>query len=183
MTPAIFLDRDGTLNFDYGWITSPAKIELLAGAGDAVRAINDAGLLAVLVTNQPVIARGECTEAEMAAIHHRLESLLSQSGAHLDAIYYCPHHPDAGSRCHCRKPAPGLLENAAHDLNIDITRSWMIGDSERDLGAAAAFGIPAALVSSNQRSFKADIASVEAFRADSVLEAVQRILKTTISSC
>jgi D,D-heptose 1,7-bisphosphate phosphatase len=183
MTPAIFLDRDGTLNFDYGWITSPAKIELLAGAAEAVRAINDAGLLAVLVTNQPVIARGECSEAELAAVHYRLESLLSQSGAHLDAIYYCPHHPDAGSRCHCRKPAPGLLESAAHDLNIDITRSWMIGDSERDLGAAAAFGIPAALVSSNQRAFKADITSVEAFRAPSVLEAVQRILKMNISSC
>jgi len=186
MNPAIFLDRDGTLNFDYGWITSPAKIDLLPGAAEAVRAINDAGLLAVLVTNQPVVARGECTEAELAAIHQRLEFLLSQSDAHLDAIYFCPHHPDAGSpcerpelkiRCRCRKPAPGLLECAARDLNIDVTRSWMIGDSERDLGAAAAFGIPAALVSSNQQSFKADITSAEAFRAPSVLEAVQRILK------
>jgi D,D-heptose 1,7-bisphosphate phosphatase len=186
MHPAIFLDRDGTLNFDYGWITSPAKIELLAGAAEAVRAINQAGFLAVLVTNQPVIARGECTEAEMAAIHHRLEFLLSQSHAHLDGIYYCPHHPDAGIpgerpelkiRCHCRKPAPGLLEDAARDLNIDVARSWMIGDSERDLGAAAAFGIPAVLVSSNQQGFKADITSAEAFRAPSVLEAVQRILK------
>ena len=176
MNPAIFLDRDGTLNFDYGWITSPAKIELLAGAAEAVREINRAGFLAVLVTNQPVIARGECTEAELAAIHDKLELLLSQSGAHLDAIYYCPHHPDAGSRCDCRKPAPGLLERAAHDLNIDIARSWMIGDSERDLGAAAAFGIPAVLVSSNQQSFKRDIVSAEAFRAASVLEAVQRIL-------
>jgi D,D-heptose 1,7-bisphosphate phosphatase len=176
MNPAIFLDRDGTLNFDYGWITSPSKIELLAGAAEAVREINRAGFLAVLVTNQPVIARGECTEAGLAAIHDKLSLLLSQSGAHLDAIYYCPHHPDAGARCDCRKPAPGLLERAARDLNIDIDRSWMIGDSERDLGAAAAFGIPAVLVSSNQQSFKTDIVSAEAFRAPSILEAVQRLL-------
>ncbi len=189
MHPAIFLDRDGTLNFDYGWITSPEKIDLLPGAAEAVRAISQAGFLAVLITNQPVIARGECTEAELSAIHHRLEFLLLQSGAHLDAIYYCPHHPDAGSpgerpelkiRCHCRKPAPGLLENAARDLNIDVARSWMIGDSERDLGAAAAFGIPAILVPSNQHSFKADIKSAEAFRSPSVLEAVQRLIKIAV---
>jgi D-glycero-D-manno-heptose 1,7-bisphosphate phosphatase len=183
MNRAIFLDRDGTLNFDHGWIASPSKIELLPGAAEAVRDINEAGFLAVLVTNQPVIARGECTEAEVAAIHHRLEFLLAESGARLDAIYYCPHHPDAGSRCGCRKPAPGLLERAARDLNIDIARAWMIGDSERDLGAAAAFGIPAALVASNQQAFKADIKSAEALRAPSVLEAVRRILKKDLSSC
>jgi len=189
MKPAIFLDRDGTLNFDYGWITSPEKIELLPDAAEAVRAINENGFLAVLITNQPVIAQGACTEAELAAIHDRLEVLLSQSGAHLDAIYYCPHHPDAGFpgeraelkiRCHCRKPAPGLLERAARDLNIDVARSWMIGDSERDLGAAAAFGIPAILVASNQEAFKADIKSAEALRAPSVLEAVQRLIKIAV---
>jgi D,D-heptose 1,7-bisphosphate phosphatase len=186
MRPAIFLDRDGTLNFDYGWIASPEKIELLPGAAEAVRATNQAGFLAVLITNQPVIAQGACTEVELAAIHDRLKFLLAQSGARLDAIYYCPHHPDAGFpgerpefkiRCHCRKPSPGLLERAARDLQIDVARSWMIGDSERDLGAAAAFGIPAVLVSSNQRLFKADIKSAEAFRAPSVLEAVQRLIK------
>jgi D,D-heptose 1,7-bisphosphate phosphatase len=192
LKPAIFLDRDGTLNFDYGWITSPSKIELLPGAAEAVRAINEAEFLAVLVTNQPVIARGECSEAELTAIHERLKVLLTKSDAHLDAIYYCPHHPDSGFpgerrelkiRCHCRKPSPGLLESAARDLNIDVTRSWMIGDSERDLGAAAAFGIPAALVASNQQWFKEGIVSREAFRAPSVLEAVRRILKTTTFSC
>lgn len=186
MQPAIFLDRDGTLNFDHGWITSPSKIELLPGAADAVRAINDANFLAVLVTNQPVIARGECTIAELDAIHQKLESLLAQGGAHLDAIYYCPHHPDGGVpgerpeykiHCHCRKPAPGLLESAMRDLHIDKSRSWMIGDSERDLGAAAAFGIPAALVASNQQSFKESVVSKYAFRTDSVSEAVERILK------
>ncbi len=185
MRPAIFLDRDGTLNFDYGWITSPSKIELLPGAGEAVRAINDAGYLAVLITNQPVIARGECTIAELDQIHEKLKALLAEAGAHLDAIYYCPHHPDLGIagerpeykiRCDCRKPAPGLLESASRDLKIDVERSWMIGDSERDLGAAAAFGIPAVLLASNQQGFKEAISSRYAFRADSVHEAVKRIL-------
>jgi len=188
MQPCIFLDRDGTLNFDYGWITSPAKIELLPGAAEAVRAINEAGYLAVVVTNQPVIARGECTFAELAAINQKLEWLLmAEAGAHLDAIYACPHHPKSGIageraeykiRCHCRKPAPGLLEDAARDLAIDVSRSWMIGDSERDLGAAAAFGVPAVLVSSNQQGFKDDISSKCAFRADDVKNAVQRILNS-----
>ena len=188
MRPAIFLDRDGTLNFDHGWIASPSKIELLPGAAEAVRAINDSGFLAVLVTNQPVIARGEVTVAELDAIHHKLASLLAESGAHLDAIYYCPHHPDSGIageraefkiHCNCRKPAPGLLEAASRDLDIDVSRSWMIGDSERDLGAAAAFGIPAVFVSSNQQSFKESVSSPCAFRAASVNEAVQRILGQT----
>jgi len=185
MQPAIFLDRDGTLNFDYGWITSPAKIELLPGAAEAVRQINDAGYLAVLITNQPVIARGECTIAELDAIHEKLKSLLAEGRAHLDAIYYCPHHPDSGVsgelpeykiRCLCRKPAAGLLEAASRDLKIDVSRSWMIGDSEGDLGAAVAFGIPGVLLSSNQQGFKEAILSKYAFRADSVNEAVERIL-------
>ncbi len=186
MHPAIFLDRDGTLNFDYGWITSPDKIELLPGAAHAVRAINDAGYLAVLITNQPVIARGECTLDELAVINQKLESLLAaEAGAHLDAIYFCPHHPDSGikgerpeykMRCQCRKPAPGLLADAARDLDIDVSRSWMIGDSERDLGAAAAFGIPAVLVSSNQQGFKEPVSSKSAFRAETVRQAVERIL-------
>ena len=188
MQPAIFLDRDGTLNFDYGWITSPAKIELLPGAGEAVRLINNQGYLAVLVTNQPVIARGECTIEELAAIHQKLESLLAKEGARLDAIYYCPHHPDAGFpgerpeykiRCDCRKPAPGLLAAAARDLAIDVSRSWMIGDSERDLGAAAAFGIPAALVASNQQGFKEAVTSKYSFRTETIWEAVERIVSPT----
>ena len=185
MRPAIFLDRDGTLNFDYGWLTSPEKIELLPGAAEAVRAINEASYLAVLVTNQPVIARGECTTEGLDAIHEKLKSLLAEKGARLDAIYYCPHHPDAGVageraeykvRCDCRKPAPGMLQEAARDLKIDVSRSWMVGDSERDLGAAAAFGIPAVLVASDQLEFKGDVSSKYAFRARTVKEAVQRIL-------
>jgi len=110
----------------------------------------------VLITNQPVVARGECTEAGLRQIHNRLEWLLGKSHAYLDAIYYCPHHPDSGYpgervdlkiACACRKPATGLLELATRDLNIDVSRSWMIGDSTTDIQAAKSFGIPSVLVS------------------------------------
>ncbi len=154
--PAVFLDRDGTLNRDHGWLNLPEKLELLPGAAEAVHAINRSGRLAVLITNQPVVARGECSEAGLRQIHNRLEWLLGKSHAYLDAIYYCPHHPDSGYpgervdlkiACACRKPATGLLELASRDLNIDVSRSWMIGDSTTDIQAAKSFGIPSVLVS------------------------------------
>jgi histidinol-phosphate phosphatase family protein len=154
--PAVFLDRDGTLNEERGWLNAPEKLELLPGAAEAVRAINRSGRLAVVITNQPVVARGECSEAGLRRIHNRLEWLLGESHAYLDAIYYCPHHPDTGYpgeradlkiACTCRKPATGLLETAARELNIDVSRSWMIGDSTRDMQAAKKFGIRSVQVS------------------------------------
>jgi D,D-heptose 1,7-bisphosphate phosphatase len=154
--PAVFLDRDGTLNEERGWLNAPEELELLPGAAEAVRAINRSGRLAVVITNQPVVARGECSEAGLRRIHNRLEWLLGESHAYLDAIYYCPHHPDTGYpgeradlkiACTCRKPATGLLETAARELNIDVSRSWMIGDSTRDMQAAKKFGIRSVQVS------------------------------------
>jgi D,D-heptose 1,7-bisphosphate phosphatase len=168
--PAVFLDRDGTLNVDRHWINSPEQLQLVPGAADAVRAINEAGYLAVVITNQPVIARGECTEAQLIQIHNRLEWLLGESHAFVDAIYYCPHHPEKGFpgertdlkfACSCRKPAAGLLELAAKDLNIDRAGSWMVGDSLADVEAARAFGISSVLLtpdrsSTSQGASKAD---------------------------
>ena len=146
---AVFLDRDGTLNVKNGFITDPAQLELLPGAAAAVKKINEAGYLAVLATNQPVIARGECTEETLREIHNKLETLLGDGGAYLDAIYYCPHHPDKGFPgeipalkivCDCRKPAPGLLFRAAKDMNIDLAGSYMAGDSWRDIHTASNAG-------------------------------------------
>jgi D,D-heptose 1,7-bisphosphate phosphatase len=158
--PAVFFDRDGTLNVDRRWLNSPDQIGLLPGAAQSVRAVNESGRLAVVITNQPVIARGECTEAQMAQIHNRLEWLLGESHAFVDAIYYCPHHPDKGFPgersdlkfvCECRKPATGLFELAAKELNIDRARSWMVGDSPADIEAARKFGIPCAFLTANQQ--------------------------------
>jgi histidinol-phosphate phosphatase family protein len=147
---AVFMDRDGTLNRPAGHISSPTAIELIAGAGPAVRRLNDAGLTTVLVTNQPVVARGECNLETLDRIHGRMEMLLSESGAYLDRIYFCPHHPHRGYAgenpalkivCNCRKPEIGMIEAAVEELNIDRYRSWMIGDSDADMLAANRAGL------------------------------------------
>lgn len=146
---AIFLDRDGTLNKYVGFLTDINELELTEGAAEAVRRINASGYLAIVITNQPVIARGEVSKEELSEIHNKLETLLGQDGAYIDAIYYCPHHPDkgfAGERpqykieCDCRKPRPGMLLQAADDYNIDLTASWMVGDSDSDIKAGTAAG-------------------------------------------
>lgn len=152
---AIFLDRDGTVNRYVGFLRSIDEMELLPGAAEAIRRINESGYLAILVTNQPVIARGEVTEAELQEIHNKLETLLGREGAYLDAIHYCPHHPHKGFEgevpelkfdCACRKPKPGMLLQAAKDYNIDLTASWMVGDRESDIQAGQAAGCRTALV-------------------------------------
>lgn len=139
---AIFLDRDGTINKKNGFITKTEQFELIDGVATAIKKINESDYLAVVVTNQPVIARGDCDFTDLAFIHQKLETELGKSGAYLDAIYICPHHTDkgfAGERpeykcdCECRKPKPGLLLQAAKELNIDLSQSFMIGDSENDV--------------------------------------------------
>ncbi len=141
---AIFLDRDGTINQYIGFLTKANDLELIPGVTEAIRTINHSGYLAVVVSNQPVIARGECTFNEVKNIHDKMETDLGKGGAFVDAIYYCPHHPDCGFKgeriayktvCYCRKPQPGLLLQAAKDFNIDLTQSFMIGDSQRDVEA------------------------------------------------
>ncbi len=153
--PAVFLDRDGTLNEEVRHLRTPGQLKLLAGAGEAVRKLNLSGIRVVVVTNQPVVARGDCTERDVQEIHNKLETELGRRGAYLDAIYYCPHHPDKGFsgeraelkfECGCRKPAPGLIERAARDLNLDLTRSWFIGDSSTDMQTARNAGIRSILV-------------------------------------
>jgi D,D-heptose 1,7-bisphosphate phosphatase len=183
--PAVFFDRDGTLNVDKRWLNSPDQIELLPGAAASVRAINESGRLAVVITNQPVIARGECTEAQLAEIHNRLEWLLGESHAFVDAIYYCPHHPDkgfAGERsdlkiaCGCRKPATGLFELAAKELHIDRARSWMIGDSIADVEAARRFGIPCAFLTAGQQTQSSSHPFAPEAEFPTLLEATRFIL-------
>lgn len=146
---AVFLDRDGTLNRYVGFLRNIDDLELLPGAAEAVRLINKSGYLAIVVTNQPVIARGEVSRKELERIHQKLETLLGLEGSYLDAIYYCPHHPDKGFegeiaelkiKCGCRKPKPGMLLQAAEDFNIDLKESWMIGDSNTDVEAGMAAG-------------------------------------------
>ena len=146
---AVFLDRDGTINKYVGFLKKNSELELLPGASEAVKKINSSGYLAVVITNQPVIARGEVTWTGLEEIHNKMETLLGLDGAYLDAIYFCPHHPHKGYKgevpelkvdCDCRKPKPGLLMRAAEDLNIDLKNSYMIGDSDIDVEAGDAAG-------------------------------------------
>lgn len=141
---AIFLDRDGTINKYVGFLRVINEFELIDGVSEAIKMINQSGYLAIVVTNQPVIARGEVTWEELHEIHKKMETLLGKDGAYIDGIYICPHHPDKGFEgerpeykfdCDCRKPKPGLLLQAAKDFNIDLSKSYMIGDSNRDFEA------------------------------------------------
>ena len=152
---AVFLDRDGTINVHDGYITKPEQIRLLPGAAEAIRLINLSGYLAIVVTNQPVIARGDCTFAELQEIHNALETKLGEQGAYVDAIYFCPHHPDKGFdrerpeykiKCRCRKPKPGLLLQAAKDFNIDISKSYIIGDEAVDKEAGERAGCRSGII-------------------------------------
>jgi len=152
---AVFVDRDGTLNREVSHLRSPDQLELLDAVPEAIRKLNSAGRPVVVITNQPVIARGECSEIVLHEIHNKLETELGLRGAYLDAIYYCPHHPDGGYegerpelkiKCSCRKPAIGLIEQAARDLNLDLSRSWLIGDTSRDIETARNAGLRSILV-------------------------------------
>lgn len=152
---AVFLDRDGTLNRYVGFLRDIKDFSLLDGVAEAVRRINASGYLAIVVTNQPVVARGEVSAQELDMIHCKMETLLGAQGAYLDAVYYCPHHPHKGYagevaalkiECDCRKPKPGLLLRAARDFHIDLAASFMVGDSEADILAGKAAGCKTVLL-------------------------------------
>ena len=152
---AVFLDRDGTINKYVGFLRNIDEFDLIDGVADAIKKINASGYLAIVITNQPVIARGEVSFEELEVIHNKMETLLGKEGAYLDGIYFCPHHPHKGYEgerpelkfdCDCRKPKPGMLMNAAHDFNIDLSQSWMIGDGEIDIKAGQNASCQTALI-------------------------------------
>ena len=147
--PAAFLDRDGVLNVDRGYAHKPEDIEMIPDAAAAVRLLNEAGYYVFVVTNQSGVARGLYSEDAIEQVHRHIQDILRAEGAHIDAFYYCPHHPDGSVKefaiqCRCRKPEAGMLEQAVRDWPIDVGRSFLIGDRDHDLAAAAAFHIRAA---------------------------------------
>lgn len=152
---AIFLDRDGTINKYVGFLRGIDQFELIPGVADAIKKINASGYLCIVITNQPVIARGEVTVDELELIHKKMETELGFDGAYVDGLYYCPHHPHKGYEgevvelkidCDCRKPKPGMLIKAAEELNIDLSASFMVGDGENDVKAGLAAGCKAVLI-------------------------------------
>jgi len=155
-TEAVFLDRDGTLNIEVNRVSRQEQFELIPGIADAIRELNRKGIPVIVITNQPVIARGDCTERELRQIHDKMETLLGEAGAFINDLYYCPHHPDRGFSgerpelkipCDCRKPSPGMLLRAATDWNIDLRNSWFIGDTTTDIRTASNAGVRSVLIS------------------------------------
>jgi D-glycero-D-manno-heptose 1,7-bisphosphate phosphatase len=149
--PAVFIDRDGTLTEEVGYVNHPKRLHLLPRSAEAIRRLNLAGVPAVIVTNQAGIARGYFTQTILDAVHAELHAQLAQAGARLDGLYVCPHHPTEGEapfrmRCECRKPEPGLLRRAAAEMDLDLTRSVMVGDKASDLEPAARVGARSVLV-------------------------------------
>jgi D-glycero-D-manno-heptose 1,7-bisphosphate phosphatase len=137
---AVFLDRDGTIMEDAHYINSPKQVRLLPGAGAAVRRINEANVPAIVVTNQSGIARGIFTVDDYEAVRRQFESLLAAEGAHIDASYYCPHHPDTAAACSCRKPGTKMFEDALRDFKLDPRKVAYVGDRWRDVAAAGKLG-------------------------------------------
>jgi len=147
----VFLDRDGTINEEVGYVNHIDRFVLLPRAGEAIRLLNDHGLKTVVVTNQAGVARGYFPESLIHLVHKRMQAILSAEGAHLDGIYYCPHHPDSENpayrrRCRCRKPEPGLVEEASKALDLDCSRSYMVGDRGKDIEFARRIGAKGILV-------------------------------------
>ena len=144
--PAAFLDRDGVLNVDHGYVHRPEQLEWIAGAPESVRLLNEAGYYVLVITNQSGVARGFFEEAAVKSFHAHMQNVLAGKGAHIDAFYYCPHHPEGTVKafamaCSCRKPRIGMLEQAARERPIDVNRSFFIGDKDDDIAAASAFKV------------------------------------------
>lgn len=149
--PAVFIDRDGTLTEEVGYVNHPSRLRLLPRSAEAIRRLNAAGVPAVVVTNQAGIARGYFSEDVLKAVNDRLAAELARAGARLDGVYVCSHHPSEGeppyrAHCECRKPRPGLLRRAASDLGLDLARSTMVGDKASDLVPGRSVGAAAVLV-------------------------------------
>ena len=183
---AIFLDRDGTMNVSKGFISNADDLELIPRTIEAVKAINKSGALAIVITNQPVIARGECSFEELHNIHNKLKTLLGEKGAFVDDIFYCPHHPDKGFEgevpelkfdCECRKPKTGMIDEAVKKYNIDLSKSYMVGDSTMDLELARNAGVKSVLVDTGFAGNDGKYDRSCDIEAKDLLDAVEKIIK------
>ncbi len=184
---AVFLDRDGTINEEVGYLDDLAKLRLIPSSFAAIRMINESGMKAVVITNQSGVARGLFTEETVREAHRMIQNRLVRHGARIDRFYYCPHHPTDGKGeyllvCRCRKPATGLVCQAARELNIDLGKSYLVGDTIRDMETARNAGIRGILVRTGMEGQERAAAqlqrlAVPAYIAEDILDAVRWIMK------
>lgn len=190
---AVFLDRDGTINEEVGYLDSMDKLKMIPAAHEAIRLINLSGMKAIVVTNQSGVARGFFTEKFVRQTHEVIQTALLEKKASIDKFYYCPHHPTEGTgiylqNCNCRKPSPGMLLQAAHDLDIELGSSYMVGDRYRDVETAKKVGVKGILVKTRYgrevlQDVDPDVATAgnkPDFVAEDILEAVKWIMKDRI---
>ena len=185
---AVFLDRDGTINEEVGYLDSIDKLKLFANTAEAIKMINESGMKAVVITNQSGIARGYFSEEFVKKVHKRIQKILKAKGAFIDAFYYCPHHPEGvgtyQQSCACRKPEAGLLIAAARDMDIDLTRSYVVGDMVKDIQVASKVGAKGLLVKTGygENTIRKDFAAGSAetcrpcYIAEDILDAVKWIM-------
>ena len=181
MKRAVFLDRDGTINIEKEYLYQIAEFEFIPGAGEAIRLLNQAGILVVVVTNQSGVARGYYTEDDVENLHRHVDRVLERSGAHVDAWLYCPHHSAGrGSYalpCSCRKPLPGMLQKAAEIHDIDLDDSFMVGDKLADIEAGLAAGCRTILVRTGYGADEEQYVGAQTIVCDDLLSAVKYLLK------
>ena len=182
---AIFLDRDGTINVLNGFLSNIDDFEFLPGIAEAIKKINNSEYLVIVATNQPVVARGECTLEKLEQIHMKMELELGKQGAYLDDLFYCPHHPDKGYKgeniefkidCNCRKPKTGMLKQAANKYNIDLKQSWFIGDTTMDIKTGINAGTKTILVNTGEAGLDKKYNVVPDYNFENLLQAVDFIL-------
>jgi histidinol-phosphate phosphatase family protein len=185
MKAAVFLDRDGVINKEVEFLRKLEQFELLPKSCEAIKLLNDHGWLVVIITNQPVIARGEATARDIDAIHKKMKNKLKKCGAHIDAIYYCPHHPEQGFPgemveykidCACRKPKIGLLEEASKEFNIDLKKSFFVGDTTVDVQTGKNAGCKTILVKTGYGGLDKKFPATPVFTCEDLLEAAKLII-------
>lgn len=180
MKRAVFLDRDGTINIEKEYLYRSADFEFIPGAVEAIRLFNQAGIMVVVVTNQSGVARGFYTEDDVENLHRHISTILKSFGAHVDAWLYCPHHPDGrGSYalpCNCRKPLPGMLQEAARRYDIDLETSTMIGDKRADIEAGKAAGCRTLLVRTGYGAHEEQYVDPQTTVCDDVLSAAKLLI-------
>jgi histidinol-phosphate phosphatase family protein len=178
---AAFLDRDGVINHDPGWIHRPDQLKVFPFAAEAIRALKEHGWLVVVVSNQSAVARGLCTERDVERVHEHLAQQLASDGARIDAFYFCPHHPDFGPEpgCRCRKPKTGMIDRAVQDFGIDVRRSFLVGDKTSDVAAGQRAGLRTILVQTGEAGQDGTCQAASNHVVADLCEAVELILSST----
>jgi D-glycero-D-manno-heptose 1,7-bisphosphate phosphatase len=187
MHKAVFLDKDGTINEDFGYINDPSNIKLISGSAEAIKLLNNAGYKVIVISNQSGIARGYITEGQLQAVDKALKKEVLAQGGYIDDIYYCPHHPEIGLHpykrvCQCRKPEPGMLKKAAKEHGLDLSQSYMIGDKATDIEAGKRAGTKTIFVTTGWGKEEQMVLKEKQITSDHIAKDLLKAVKWVLSN-